>query len=328
MRRMKRNAGLILAGLLVAVVCTSAQQRGPRLLVLNKEDATFTAINPETAAVLATVPTGEGPHELVTSTDGKFAFASNYGTGPAPGHTISMIDIASGKELRRIDVAPLSRPHGLAFANGKLYFTAEADKKVARYDPAADKIDWQFETGQNATHMVLPTKDARTLFTSNISSDSISMIEESGGTWNQTVIPVGKGPEGLDLSPNGRELWSAHSRDGGVSVIDVASKKVVHTIAAGTKRSNRVKLTPDGKFALISDLEAGDLVVIDAVAHKEIKRLPLGKMPEGILIPPSGGRAYVAVNGDHHVAVIDLKTWQVTKKIPTGKGPDGMAWVP
>ena len=328
MRRMKRNAGLILAAVLVAVVCTSAQQRGPRLLVLNKEDATFTVINPETAAVLATVATGEGPHELVTSTAGKTAFASNYGTGPAPGHTISMIDIASGKELRRIDVAPLSRPHGLAFANGKLYFTAEADKKVARYDPAADKVDWQFETGQNATHMVLPTKDARTLFTSNISSDSISMIQESGGTWNQTVIPVGKGPEGLDLSPNGRELWSAHSRDGGVSVIDVASKKVVHTIAAGTKRSNRIKLTPDGKFALISDLEAGDLVVLDAVAHKEVKRLPLGKMPEGILIPPSGGHAYVAVNGDNHVAVIDLKTWQVTKKIPTGKGPDGMAWVP
>ena len=328
MRRMKRNAGLILAAVLAAVVCTSAQQRGPRLLVLNKEDATFTVINPETAAVLATVPTGEGPHELVTSTDGKTAFASNYGTGPAPGHTISMIDIASGKELKRIDVAPLSRPHGLAFANGKLYFTAEADKKVARYDPAADKIDWQFETGQNATHMVLPTKDARTLFTSNISSDSVSMIQENGGTWNQTVIQVGKGPEGLDLSPNGRELWSAHSRDGGVSVIDIASKKVVHTIAVGTKRSNRIKLTPDGKFALISDLEAGDLVVLDAAAHKEIKRLPLGKMPEGILIPPSGGHAYVAVNGDKHVAVIDLKTWQVTKKIPTGNGPDGMAWVP
>ena len=328
MRRMKRNAGLILAAVLVGVVCTSAQQRGPRLLVLNKEDATFTVINPETAAVLATVPTGEGPHELVTSTDGKTAFASNYGTGPAPGHTISMIDIASGKELRRIDVAPLSRPHGLAFANGKLYFTAEADKKVARYDPAADKVDWQFETGQNATHMVLPTKDARTLFTSNISSDSISMIQDSGGTWNQTVIPVGKGPEGLDLSPNGRELWSAHSRDGGVSVIDIASKKVVHTIAAGTKRSNRIKLTPDGKFALVSDLEAGDLVVLDAVAHREVKRLLLGKMPEGILIPPSGGHAYVAVNGDNHVAVIDLETWQVTKKIPTGKGPDGMAWVP
>ena len=49
-------------------------------------------------------------------------------------------------------------------------------------------------------------------------------------------------------------------------------------------------------------------------------------MPEGILIPPAGGVAYVAVNGDNFIAVVDLKTWQVTKKITTGTGPDGMAW--
>ena len=267
-------------------------------------------------------------HELITSSDGKYAFASNYGSGPAPGHTISMIDIAAQKELRRIDVAPLSRPHGLAFAGGKLYFTAEADKKIARYDPAANKIDWQFETGQNATHMVLPTKDLRTIFTSNIASNSVSAIEQgSGGAWNQTVIAVGQGPEGIDLSPNGREVWSAHSRDGGVSVIDVASKKVTQTIALGTKRSNRIKLTPDGKYALVSDLEAGDLVVVDAAARKEIKRVALGKSPEGILIAPDGARAFVAVNGDNHVAVVDVKTWAVSKKLQTGPGPDGMAWV-
>ena len=321
--------GSLISALITLAVLHAAAQSSGRLLVLNKEDATLAIVEAASGKVLGTVPTGEGPHELVVSSDGKFAFASNYGTGPAPGHTISMIDIAAGKELRRIDVAPLSRPHGLAVVNGKLYFTAEAEKKIARYDPAAGKIDWEFDTGQNTTHMVLPAKDARTIFTSNIASDTISMIQQAaGGAWSQTIVPVGKGPEGLDLSPDGRELWSAHSRDGGVSVIDVASKKVVHTIAAGTKRSNRIKLTPDGKFALISDLEAGDLVVLDAAAHKEVKRLPLGKMPEGILIPPSGGVAYVAVNGDNHVAVVDLKTWQVTKKIQTGKGPDGLAWVP
>jgi YVTN family beta-propeller protein len=240
-----------------------------------------------------------------------------------------MIDVAARKELRRIDVSPLSRPHGLAFSNGKLYFTAEADRKIARYDPATDKIDWQFETGQATTHMVLPTKDGRTIFTSNIGGDSVSAIQQGAdGAWTQTVIPVGKGPEGIELSPDGREVWSAHSRDGGVSIIDVASKKVVQTIALATKRSNRIKLTPDAKFALVSDLDAGELVVVDAPARKVIKRLPLGSMPEGILIPPSGGVAYVAVNGDNFVAVVDLNTWQTTKKIATGAGPDGMAWIP
>jgi YVTN family beta-propeller protein len=331
MRRMKRLAGLVLFTVVAAVVVARSQSKispTARLLVLNKEDATLVMVDPVSGSITGTVPVGQGPHELVTSSDGKFAFASNYGTGPAPGSTISMIDLSAKKEVRRIDVSPLSRPHGLAFANGKLYFSAEADKKIARYDPATGKIDWQFETGQNATHMVLPTNDARTLFTSNIASDSVSAIAQgAGGAWTQTVIAVGKGPEGLDLSPDGRELWSAHSRDGGVSIVDVASKKVVQTIGVGTKRSNRIKLTPDGKFALISDLEGGELVVLDAPARTVIKRIALGRMPEGILITPDGGYAFVAVNGDNHVAQVDLKTWQVTRKLQTGVGPDGMAWV-
>jgi YVTN family beta-propeller protein len=320
---------MMIAALTAAGAVPAAQRASPRLLVLNKDDATLAIVDPPSGDVLARIPVGQGPHELVTSSDGAFAFASNYGTGPAPGHTISMIDLASHKEVRRIDVSPLSRPHGLAFARGKLYFTAEADKKIARYDPATDRIDWQFETGQTTTHMVLPTRDARTIFTSNIGGDSVSAIQQTArGAWEQTVIPVGKGPEGIDLSPDGREVWSAHSRDGGVSIIDVASKKVVQTLALGTKRSNRIKLTPDGRFVLVSDLDGGELIVLDAAARKEIKRIRLGKMPEGILIPPAGTVAYVAVNGDNFVAAVDIKTWQVTKKIMTGTGPDGMAWVP
>jgi YVTN family beta-propeller protein len=276
------------------------------------------------------VPVGQGPHELVVSSDGKYAFASNYGTGPAPGSTISMIDIAAQKELRRIDVSPLRRPHGLWFAGGKLYFSAEADKKIARYDPATNKIDWQFETGQNTTHMVMLTKDGKTILTSNIGSGSVSIIEAGvGGAFSQTVVPVGKGPEGIDIAPDGKTAWSAHSQDGGVSVIDLATKKVAHTIDIGTKRSNRIKLTPDGKFALVSDLDAGDLVIVDTAAMKAVNRIKLGTTPEGVLIPPTGGVAYVAVTGDNRIAVVDLKTWKVTKTLETGgTGPDGMAWLP
>ncbi len=327
------HARLLLTTTVVAMLAAagqvpSAQRASARLLVLNKEDANLASVDPASGRVLSRVAVGQGPHELVTSGDGKFAFASNYGSGPAPGRTISMIDLAAMKEVRRIDVSPLSRPHGLAFVGGKLYFTAEADKKIARYDPAADRIDWQFETGQATTHMVLPTADAQTIFTSNIGGDSVSAIRlGAGGTWTQTVIPVGKGPEGIDLSPNGREVWSAHSRDGGVSIIDVASLKVVQTMAIGTARSNRIKLTPDAKFALVSDIDTGEVVVLDAPARKVIAHIPVGKSPEGILVPPAGGLAYVAVTGDNFIAVVDLRSWRVVKKISTGVGPDGMAWV-
>ena len=73
--------------------------------------------------------------------------------------------------------------------------------------------------------------------------------------------------------------------------------------------------------------DAGDLVVVDTAARKEVKRLPLGRMPEGILITPDGSQVFVAVNGDNNVAVVDPKTWTVARRISAGKGPDGLAWV-
>jgi WD40 repeat protein len=57
------------------------------------------------------------------------------------------------------------------------------------------------------------------------------------------------------ISPDGREVWIAHSQDGGISIIDVDSKKVVKTLSISTKRSNRLKFTPDGKWVLVSDMD-------------------------------------------------------------------------
>ncbi len=323
---MKHLLSLLFA--LTALSTLVVAQRGGHLLVLNKEDAAMAIVDPESGTVVGRVRTGDQPHELVASTDGKYAFASNYGGGTAPGRTISMIDIAARKEVRRIDVTPLSRPHGLDFAGGKLYFTAEGSKAIARYDPASDKVDWQFETGEQTTHMVLVARDLKTIFTSNIGSDSVSKIQQaSDGKWTQTRIAVGKGPEGIDLSPNGREVWSAASRGGSVSVIDAATGAVTQTIDIATKRSNRIKVTPDAKFALVSDLEAGDIVVIDTATRKVTRRIALGKQPEGVLIAPDGSRAFVAVNGDNKIAVIDLRSWQVINTLSPGTGPDGMAWV-
>ena len=309
--------GMVLAG----------QSPMPFLLVLNKTDATLAIVEPASGKTIATVPTGPGPHEVAVSEDGRLAFVTNYGAN-APGSTLSVIDIAARREVRRVDLGDLRRPHGVAVVGGKVLFTAEANRAIARYDPAADRIDWRFDTAQDVTHMVLASRDGRTLFTSNIGSNTIGIIESAGGAWRQALVRVGPGPEGLDLSPDGRQLWTAHTGDGRVSVIDVAAKKVAQTFDAGSRRANRLKFTPDGRLVLISDMDGGDLVVVDARTRAVAKRLRVGRMPEGILVRPDGRMAYVAVTGENHVAAIDLQTLEVVQTIAAGGGPDGMAWVP
>jgi YVTN family beta-propeller protein len=313
--------------ILAALAAIPALAPGADLLVLNKSAATLAFIDPASGKTNATVATGDGPHEIELSADRRLAFVSNYGAATA-GNTLSVIDVKSRKELRRADLGELRRPHGLAYANGGVYFTAEQSQRIGHYDPKAQKVDWTFETGQEVTHMVLASRDGAALFATNIGSNSVSVISRrASDPWQQMLVAVGAGPEGLDLSPDERELWVAHSRDGNVSVIDTKSAKVVHTFDAGTKRSNRLKFTKDGQLVLVSDLGAGELVVIDAARRSVLTRMPVGRAPTGILVAPDGRRAYVACSGDDHLAIVDLKSMAVAGTIATGKGPDGMAFV-
>lgn len=309
--------------LLLGAIALNAQNA--TLLVLNKDEASLAIVDPASKKVLGRVPVGESPHEVAT--DGTLAFVSNYGSH-TPGQTLSVIDIAAQKEIHRVDLGSLRKPHGIFCAGGKVYFTAENNKLIGRYDPASNQVDWLLGTGQNSTHMVLLNRDQSRIFTANIASNSISIFEPMPGpaAWTQTVVPVGKGPEGLDLSPDGKQLWTAHSGDGGVSVIDVASKRVVATIDLKTKRSNRLKFTPDGTRVLVTDMGGGELVVLDAASHKELKRIPVGKSPEGILMRPDGSVAYIAVTGENKISIFDLNLLDVTESFAPGTGPDGMAW--
>jgi YVTN family beta-propeller protein len=136
------------------------------------------------------------------------------------------------------------------------------------------------------------------------------------------------GTEGFDVSPDGKELWSAASQGGTVSIIDVAAKKLIQTLHAQVTRANRLKFTPDGKYVFVSMLAGNgdDVAIFDAATRQEVKRLRIGHGAGGILMQPDGSRAYVACAPDNYVAVVDLKTLKVTGRINTDRGPDGMAW--
>src|ERR1700730_8095851 len=340
-----------------AIGLAGAQTPSPALLVLEKSDNTLAIVDPVTRKIVGRVPAGPDPHEVESSPDGKFAYISNYGGSDSSLHTISVVDLNAQKRLPPIDLGALHSPHGLAFAGGKLYFTAETNKVVGRYDPATQAVDWLIGTGQDRTHMVVVSAASARGFTSNVSAEPIIIIEQAdaaspgfgpppGGppgsapppgpppgaprkTWRVTNVPSGRGSEGFDLSPDGEEIWVANAQDGTVTIIDVASKKASQTFPIPV-RGNRLKFTPDGKQVFVSGSPSGQskahVVILDSATHKEIKSFDFGGGSAGILIVPDGSRAYVAVSAVNEVVVVDLKKLEVAGKVPTGKGPDGLAW--
>jgi YVTN family beta-propeller protein len=330
-----------------------AQSASATLLVLAKSDNTVAIVDPATLQVLARIPSGPDPHEIIASDDGRLAYISNYGGPDSTLNTISVVDLVDRKALSPIDLGALHSTHGLDFAGGKLYFTAETNKVIGRYDPGRQHVDWILGTGQDRTHMIAVSKNLEQIITSNVNSASISIIDHvaqpnggfrpSGGappqgagpggprmTWEVTNVPAGNGVEGFDVSPDGKEIWAANARDGTVTIIDVATRKPIQTLPIAVKGANRLKFTVDGRHVLISGLGAGisgiSLVVMDASSRKEVKQFSLGGGAAGILIAPDGSRAYVAVSTNDKVVVLDLKTLEVVGQISAGKQPDGLAW--
>jgi YVTN family beta-propeller protein len=336
----------IVNSLLIIFLCTAtgcAAQSNPQrsLLALSKADHILAIIDPVTLQVIARVPVGSDPHEVIASADGKTAYVTIYGGGSL--HELNVIDLIAQKPLLNFDTKPLIGPHGLTFADGKVWFSAEGAKAVGRYDPATGGMDWCMGTGQNRTHMIYVTPDGKNVYTTNVSSGTVSILVDTllpppvgpngqvfpgakaHWEWIQTVISVSKGSEGFDVSPDGRELWTAASEDGSIAIIDIAARRVTGKIDAKALGANRLKFTPDGKRVLISSLRIGDLFIYDAVSHKELKRLNIGHGAAGILIDTDGSRAFLGCTPDNYVAVIDLKTLEVTGHINLG-GPDGLAW--
>lgn len=336
---------------------TAGGQATPKrsLLALSKHNHTLAIVDPGTLQVIARAPVGPDPHEVIASVDGKTAYVSIYGGGRY--HALSVIDLVAQKALPDVDTGALNGPHGLASVGGKIWFTAEGAKAIATYDPASSKIDWIMGTGQNRTHMLFVTADQKQIYTTNVSSGTVTILEKitlppmgpppgmpplSGAMhppgpmppdagkprtdWNETVIPVGKGDEGFDVSPDGNELWTADAQDGTLSVVDLKARKVTMTVNAKTFGANRLKFSPDGKLVLISMLGGGDLVIYDAAARKEFKRVPIGHGAAGILIDSVANRAFIACGPDNYIAVLNLKTLQITGHIDVGGEPDGLAW--
>lgn len=303
------------------------QARRVRVLVVNRDEKQLVILDPVTREIVAKVATGNGSHEVAASEDGRLAIVSNYGDKDAPGNTFSIIDIDAAKELRRGSVAPLARPHGLAVAGNHVWFTAEANQMVGRFNLADDAVDRVVGTAQKLSHMIVIDRKTEKLYTSNIVSGSVSAIApvDPPARWDVVQIATKGGPEAIALSPDGKQVWVGHRPTGGISIIDTAAKKVTATIDVD-HFVFRLAFTPDGKYVLGTVPDAGVVEVYEAATGDRVKKIETpGGAPVTLAIDPDGTRAFVAVAGANRVYVIDMKTLEVSASMPSGGTPDGIA---
>jgi YVTN family beta-propeller protein len=291
------------------------------LLVLNKDENTVMYINPDSKSIAKTVPVDKNPHEVVISPDGALAYVTNSG-----GNTLSVLDNRTMTEIKRISHPDFHFPHGLAItSDGKrLLLASTRSGKFFVFSLPDLEVKRVYSTGQEAVHMVSLTPDEHVAYIANIHSNTITRFDMEKEEVLEH-IPVGQGPEGLAIHPNGAELYVANQNDDNVYVMNVSDHEVKHRLKLGSLPI-RLVFSPDGHYAFVPNRESGDLSIIDCSRPWEIKRIRVGVWPGGVVCDTEGKYAYVANNKTNDISIIAVDSLKEIGRIEAGIHPDGIAY--
>ena len=296
------------------------------LVVTNKGPSTATIIDVRSGRTLATLPTGSGPHEVVLSSDGRWAVVTDYGS-QQDGRTLTVIDIPALRIARTIDLGEYTRPHGISFLPGDslVVITSETSANIVTVNVIAGAVRHAIPTGSRGSHMVAVTADGSMAYTGNIGSNTVTALHlRAGRATRNWSVP--EQPEAINVTPDGREVWVGSNATGRVSVINVANGNVA-TAAEGFGWPYRILFTPDARTVLLPDLRNEHLRFLDRASHRELGRLTFsGGGPQGITVTPDGRYAFQSLSRDGRVAIIDLNARSVVGSFAVGASPDGIAY--
>jgi len=338
---------VILAAALAAPSALAARQPCPAglsagtLVVSNMNDNTATLIDVARCAVLATLPTGEGPHEVAASHDGRWVVVSNYGVRGRPGNSLTVIDLAHAAVARTIDLGVYRRPHGMAFLPGDsvLAVTSEVSQAILLVDLRTDRVTGTLPTRGRVSHMLAVPERGAPIFNTNIADGTISRSTGVAGD-SATVFPAARVDEGIAVSPDGERVWVGSNRDSIVVVISGTTGLPLDTLR-GFGLPYRMVVTPDGARAMVSDPARSEIRIFDARTFRLLHvmlvpaeglvptaEVPGSASPEGVAVSRDSRWGFVTLQGANRVVTVDLEQGLLVASEPTGTWSDGIAFSP
>lgn len=314
-----------------------------KVIALNKDEDTASIIDTETESI-DVIETDHNPHEVAVAPDGEKIFISC-----SLDNKLNVVDSRSYEILDTIEHPDFEFPHGFAVSQkrNKLYLASTYSDHLFVINVDSHEIETILPTHQNKSHMISFTPDEDRAFVANIGSNNITEFDPNKEEITNH-FPVGGGPEGIGVHPNGKHLYVANQDDNNLHIIDIDTLETVYERELGLCPV-RMVFSPDGKYALIPNRHAQTISVLDTEQPREVdrdlgvqgtvrieqgetrpwevKRIPVGVWPGGITFNEDGSYAYVANNKTNDISVIDMTTLTEEKRYDVGTHPDGITFI-
>lgn len=201
----------------------------------------------KTRKVTREVHVGLHPKILVPSPDGKFLFAANWS-----GQSVTQIEIATGKAIRTLPTTGLN-PRGMAMTRAGVLFAANFNGASIDIFKGPDMSDRHTLSACPIPRHLALSPDEKMLFISCYHDSMIHAVDTATEKVVHT-LHVGSSPKSVEVSRDGRWVWSADygPETNSVSVVDTEDWTARVYTVPGMDRGSGLTIFPDGKHALVT----------------------------------------------------------------------------
>lgn len=271
------------------------------LYVIDSTTNAVTVFDAWTNSVVANIPVGEFPEDLVVNLAGTFVYVSNEG-----GDTVSVISTATNKVVATVIVG--SNPTTLEVVGGDVWVNAGGDDNeidTTTNTVIASVLDSTFGVGSvvNASGTLAYSVDAL--------NNTIIVLQRTTGA---TVATFPMGVQlwySLALNPAGNILYVADA-DSNVQVLDTMTGQILETIPVGGSVMS-LALNPAGTLLYVADWGGStnsEISVINISTFTVVDQIPLPRLsdPSKILLNRSGTIVYVLDTNTSSISVFNATT--------------------
>jgi YVTN family beta-propeller protein len=263
-----------------------APSDGRRIFTTIESENNLKVIDTASNRVVDTIALTGRPNQCAATPDGHYV--------GVPIRNRDSVDIVDIDQKKVVKVLPVRMPHNCYNAddNRRLFVSSMGDGEINVIDLKTMNYAEKIPVG-GIPRPYAVSRDGKTLYSAltDFHGFVIASVPERKVVARVDLPPAPPSScalephtptHGIELSPDGKQLWVTSLADGGVYVYDVASKKISTEIHVG-KCPNWIAISPDGRYVAVSNSGSDDCSIIDARTRREVTRVKVGKGPKRLL---------------------------------------------
>ncbi|GAA4335470.1 beta-propeller fold lactonase family protein [Pigmentiphaga soli] len=310
------------AGLGLALAAAARAAPAP-IIVLNSLDASVSVVDPVSFKELRRIPTGKEPHHLYLTPDDKSVIVAN-----ALSDSLTFIDPHTATVQRT--VTGISDPYQLRFSPDMKWFVTAANRldhiDIYRWEPAAPmpfRLARRIAAPKTPSHLTIDSRST-TVYASLQDSDQLIAIDlaTQQPRW---IIPVGKTPADVFITPDDKTLLVALTGDSYVEIYDltVSPARLVQRLKTDAG-AHAFRAQGDGRHVFVSNRVADTISRIDFVSRTVVDHYPAPGGPDCMDVLADGKTILVTSRWARKLTMIDTRNRRVERQVKVGRSPHGV----